>query len=164
MVTGFSGNGNYSLVIQKARNSQVILHEERDFNYYMRLIRKYSELLDVKVFAFCILPHSIYFVLRAREVKDLSAFMSEVNQSYRLFFKSTHERNYPIWQRSYKSLVVDSLPELCKCVKFVEFKPVKLGLVDHPARYPWSSYSMRGVKKGERKSEKKGARYFKRDR
>ena len=40
----------------------------------------------------------------------------------------------------YKATLLDSEPYLLTCYRYIELNPVRAGMVEHPADYPWSSF------------------------
>jgi len=43
-----------------------------------------------------------------------------------------------LWQGRFASYIMDE-PYLCAAVRYIEYNPVRAGLVKHPCEYPWSS-------------------------
>lgn len=45
-----------------------------------------------------------------------------------------------MWEGRHKSSLIDTENYLLACYRYIELNPVRAGMVDHPADYPWSSY------------------------
>lgn len=45
-----------------------------------------------------------------------------------------------LWEGRYKSAVVSQDEYLIVCSRYIEFNPVRAGMVQHPGEYRWSSY------------------------
>jgi putative transposase len=53
---------------------------------------------------------------------------------------SVYQRSGTLWEGRYKSSVIDPERYLLTCCRYIEFNPVRAGIVEAPADYPWSSY------------------------
>ena len=47
----------------------------------------------------------------------------------------------------FKSSLVESSDYLLQCYRYIELNPVRAGMVQNPADYPWSSYRCNGMGK-----------------
>ena len=52
-----------------------------------------------------------------------------------------------MWEGRYKSCVVDEENYLLICQRYIEFNPVRAGMVEDPDDYRWSSYQANGLGK-----------------
>jgi len=58
-------------------------------------------------------------------------FVRHINQTY--------QRHGGLWEGRYKCNVIESKAYLLACMRYIELNPVRAGMVDHPAKYRWSS-------------------------
>ncbi len=56
------------------------------------------------------------------------------------YFNFTYHRTGTLWEGRYRATVVDSERYLLTLMRYIELNPVRTGMVEHPADYPWSSY------------------------
>jgi REP-associated tyrosine transposase len=99
-----------------------------------------SELHHCAVHAFVLMTNHVHIVVTPRCEDDISIFMKKVAQRFTRFVNKTHARTGTLWEGRFKSSLIDSERYLLRCYRYVEMNPVRAKLVDHPARYPWSSY------------------------
>ena len=59
---------------------------------------------------------------------------------YVQYFNHLYNRTGTLWEGRYKATVMDSEHYLLTCSRYIELNPVRAGMVEHPADYPWSSY------------------------
>ena len=45
-----------------------------------------------------------------------------------------------VWEGRYEATLLDSENYLLTCSRYIELNPVRAGMVNDPAEYPWSSY------------------------
>ena len=60
--------------------------------------------------------------------------------TYASWFNVTHDRSGHLFQGRFKSSLAESEDYLRELGRYVELNPVRAGMVEHPARYRWSSY------------------------
>ncbi len=51
-----------------------------------------------------------------------------------------NERSGTLWEGRYKTTLIDSGTYLLTCYRYIELNPVRAKMVEHPSKYPWSSY------------------------
>ncbi|MCD4728878.1 MAG: transposase [Pirellulales bacterium] len=132
-------------VTDKAVNGNYIFLYQNDYNYYMRLIKRFKDQHDIRVFAFCLLPRAVHLVLQTPLSGSLRQFMDDLKSNYRRYFHSKYQDERPLWDNSYHSRVIDNDQELFRTVKDLEFIPVQKCFSPTPIQYPWSSCSYRVV-------------------
>jgi REP element-mobilizing transposase RayT len=81
-----------------------------------------------------------------RRMYDLSQFMSTLKQRFSIWYNHGHERNGPLWDGRFRSVLVQSSPDemgvraLSTMAAYIELNPVRAELVDDPADYAWCGY------------------------
>ena len=58
-----------------------------------------------------------------------------------MYINETYQRHGSLWEGRYKCNVIESQAYLLSCMSYIELNPVRAGMVDHPAKYRWSSYA-----------------------
>lgn len=94
----------------------------------------YRRRSEIEVYGFVIMPEHMHLVVKVLSPVTLPRWMDR--------FKTyiAHQlRGGPIWQRGYWSEVVPSIPFLEEKLHYIHENPVKAGLVQDAADYPWSS-------------------------
>lgn len=67
--------------------------------------------------------------------------MQDLGGRYVRVINRMHARTGTLWEARFRSSLVDSENYLLVCQRYIELNPVRAGLVDDPAEYPWSSHS-----------------------
>ena len=67
--------------------------------------------------------------------------MQSIGRRYVQHFNYAYSRTGTLWEGRYKSTLVDTDNYLLTVYRYIELNPVRAGMVEHPADYPWSSYS-----------------------
>jgi putative transposase len=76
-----------------------------------------------------------------RRMWDLSEFMKTLKQKFTVWFNSKHGREGTLWERRFKSVLVEgSWNCLLKVAAYIDLNPVRAGLVEDPKDYRWCGY------------------------
>ncbi len=91
-------------------------------------------------------------------MNDLSEFMKTFLQRFTHWFNRTHKRRGTLWVARYKSVIIESGLAARTLAGYIDLNPVRAGLVEDPADYPWSSYgeAVFGKKAKGRESARQG--------
>ncbi len=72
--------------------------------------------------------------------KDLSKVMHYLNCSYTTYINIKRKRCGHLFQGRYKAIVVDKDSCLLELSRYIHLNPVRANIVEHPEKYPYSSY------------------------
>ncbi len=131
-------------ILQRGHNGQEVFKEEEDYLKYLKDLRELKEKLNVKVYGWCLLPNELHLLIDPRFNPDM---LSEMMKA--LAARTTRHRNRKgnrtgtLWESRYRSSVIQRGHWTLACLRYLEKRPVLLGLADAPARFPWSSFNMR---------------------
>ncbi len=106
-----------------------------------------------KTDAVCLLPDHIHciwtlpngdseFSIRWKMIKSLftrSWLQNDGREGHRNIVRKKH-REAAVWQRRYWEHVIQDDNDLSKHFDYIHYNPVKHGFVNHPARWPWSTF------------------------
>ena len=59
---------------------------------------------------------------------------------YVRYINHTYRRTGTLWEGRFKSSLIQDSHYLLTCSRYIELNPVRAGMVNHPADYPWSSH------------------------
>jgi putative transposase len=72
---------------------------------------------------------------------DLSSFMKMLKQRFTMRYNKAHERKGTLWESRFKSTLIEGAGDTLGTVSaYIDLNPVRAGIVEDPAKYPWSSY------------------------
>lgn len=65
--------------------------------------------------------------------------MKALGQRYVQYFSRTYRRSGTLREGRFRSCLLQDDAYLLACHRYIELNPVRAGMVEHPADYPWSS-------------------------
>jgi putative transposase len=85
------------------------------------------------------MTNHVHLLLSVDEPAGLSQLMRYVGSRYVQRINRVHERCGTLWESRFRSSIVQTEKHLMACYRYIELNPVRAGMVEHPADYPWSS-------------------------
>ncbi len=131
-------------ILQRGHNGQDVFKEEDDYLKYLKDLRELKEKLNVKVYGWCLLPNQVHLLVDPRSNPDmLSELMKALAARTTRYRNRKDKRSGTLWESRYRSSVIQRGPWTLACLRYLEKLPVLLGLAHAPARFPWTSFTMR---------------------
>ncbi|MBU1808367.1 MAG: transposase [Candidatus Omnitrophica bacterium] len=131
-------------IITRGNQKKDIFIDESDFEKYAMLLHKYKLKYGCLIYGYCFMLNHIHLVLESPlGLKAMSRFMHCLNQSYAMSFNAKYEKVGHLWQNRYKNFVVLKDSYLYNLITYIEYNPVRAGIVASPGDYAWSSYRAR---------------------
>lgn len=110
------------------------------YNYFISLMRKYSNMYDIRIFAFCLMKNHYHIVLENTSGK-MADFMRVLESTYALNFNRYYGRKGPLFYDRYKSTIIENDEYLRMAILYVLLNPVRKGMVEDAFAYKHSSAS-----------------------
>lgn len=132
----------YYQIAKPIRFSDFVRFNRINENNLEDFLRKHLKDKDriVDIIAYCIMPTHIHLILRQLKGKGISIFMSNILNSYARYFNTLHKRKGPLWEGSFKSVLLETDEQLLHLTRYIHLNPVTAYLVDSPESWNFSSY------------------------
>src|ERR1043165_457929 len=128
-------------VIQRGNNRQDCFLHDNDRLVYLSLLRSLVCSRRCALHAYCLMTNHIHLLFSPEDEQACSLMMRDLGRDYAAYFNRRYERTGSLWERPFKSCLVDSADYVLACYRYIERNPVRAGMVDAPCAYPWSSYA-----------------------
>lgn len=125
-------------VTQRGNRRMKTFFIDDDYEYYLDLIARYKDEVGVEVWAYCLMPNHVHFVVVPHEKEGLSQLFRKVHRHYTRYVNFREQWKVHLWQERFHSFVMDER-YLLTCVRYVELNPVKAKLCLSPEEWRWSS-------------------------
>jgi putative transposase len=128
-------------VVQRGHNRNAVFVENNDYAYYLDTLVEWKQLLQVKVFAWCLMTNHVHLLLDpGDDVKSIGLLMKRLAGRQTRYVNKQEHRTGSLWDGRYKMSIVDSDSCFLQCCRYIELNPVKAKMVTRPEQYLWSSY------------------------
>ena len=130
-------------VVNRAIQGQLLFRDFGEYLAFQRLLGRAVRKFRMRLLAYCLMPNHVHFLLWPRKDGDLGRFMQ--------WLSSIHAKELHTWrgttgqgavyQAHYRASAVDTQTYFYTAARYIEFNPVRAGLVTRAEDWPWSSAS-----------------------
>jgi len=135
-------------VFARGINHEVIFGQIREKKYFKKIVKKYVSKYAVEIYAYCIMPTHIHFIIKSENIQELSMFMSRILAEYAQYYNYKKRRNGHVFQGRYGSECIENEEHFWNCLRYIHLNPVKAHLVEKASDFPYSS--MKDYMKGQK--------------
>ncbi|WP_255874109.1 transposase [Microbulbifer elongatus] len=127
-------------IVQVGHNNLPCFFDEEDYQFYLDSLRNAADQYRVDVHAYVLLPNMIQIIATPKVPDGIPSMMQSLGRRYVQFVNHRYRRSGTLWAGRYKSSLIDSDAYLLTCYRYVESRPIYLGLADSMSDYAWSSF------------------------
>ncbi|MDD5506508.1 MAG: transposase [Candidatus Omnitrophica bacterium] len=133
-----SGSFIYHL-INRGNKKEVVFKETKDYLYFMKLLKEYSERFDLKIYHWILMFNHYHLLLEIDEPERISSCMAGLNRAYTCYYHKTYLTSGFLWQGRFKLQPVQKEGYLLACGRYIERNPIRANIVFQAQQYLFSS-------------------------
>ncbi|MGE3063479.1 MAG: transposase [bacterium] len=134
-------DGAYHHITCRALEGKPILKEAFCKNYLIGLLKKYSKLRGIKLFAYCIMDNHYHLIIQNTSNK-MDKFMRDVNGTFAAFYRSLDKSHGYVLQDRYYSKIIQNDQYLKIAIIYTLLNPYRAGIVDNAFDYQFSTINI----------------------
>ena len=127
-------------VITQGINREFIFENPIDIKYYISLMYKFKQEHNINIIAYCIMNNHTHMLLQTENLKKLSKYMHQINTKYGIYYNKKYDRVGYVFRDRFKTEGIYSEEQMYCCINYIYNNPVKAGMCNNPADYPYSNY------------------------
>ena len=129
-------------LIQRGNNRQACFYADEDYRRHLDWLDEYAVTTGCRIHAYVLITNHVHLLVSAPRAEAPGEMMKGLGQRYMQYVNRTYQRSGSLWEGRYRyrSCPTQADGYLLACQRYIELKPVRAGMVDHPADYLWSSY------------------------
>lgn len=127
-------------VFNRGIAKRTLFERREDFRHFMALLACSVRRGEIEVHAYALMGTHFHLLVRSPDGL-LAQSMQRIQLAYSRRFNRTRRRDGPLVRGRYGSRLVDSLRYRRVLVAYIDANPVRAGLVERAAEYPWGSAS-----------------------
>lgn len=127
-------------VFTRGNRRQPIFVSRGDAPAFLWLLTEVVQRRGWRCHDYCLMPNHYHAVIETPN-PDLAAGMQRLNGVYAKWFNYHHGVEGHLFERRYRAIVIESDGQLLAVSRYVVLNPVRAGLCDDAADWPWSSCS-----------------------
>ena len=137
-------------IIQRGNNRGACFFSDADYLVYLLHLRELAASFDCSVHAYALMTNHVHLLLTSRQPDGASNLMKHLGQRYVQYVNRRYERSGTLWEGRFRSSIVQAEAYLLRCHRYIELNPVRAGMVEHPADYPYSSFRANAMGRSDR--------------
>jgi len=106
--------------------SSIAVGQQYDRQHQSNIQNRPPRKLLVSILAFCLMPNHYHLFLQSLVKGGISLFMKKLNGGYVQYFNKRHERTGTLFERKYKSVLVDSQAHFIHLPYYIHLNPLDL--------------------------------------
>lgn len=127
-------------IIQRGNNRQACFFADEDYRFYLDWLQDYAGKTGCRIHAYVLMTNHVHLLVSSAAADGVGALMKALGQRYVQYVNRTYRRSGTLWEGRFRSCLTQQEQYLLACQRYIELNPVRAGMVEHPAEYPWSSY------------------------
>ncbi len=132
-------------IIVRAIEPLTLFSDDEDANCYLRHLHHSANKHHCDLHAYALMPNHVHLLLTPQLEQGIGKVLQRTSRYYVQHFNQRYQHHGSIWQGRYRATLVDDEHYGLSCMRYIEYNPVRAGLVEDPAAYPWSSYGANGL-------------------
>jgi putative transposase len=120
--------GHAHLVQQRGHNGQAIVHDTRDAETWLKMLREVAATHRVAVHAWCLTGSSFMLMATPQQQTALSQMLQDLGRRYVGFFNARHGRTGTLWDGRFRCAALEPAEPTLLALQAIEHEgPVDLG-------------------------------------
>ena len=128
-------------VIQRGHNRDACFLDDHDRRFYLLELHRRADECALGVHAYVLMTNHVHLLVTPGRSESLSEGVGWLAQIYAQYFNAKYHRLGSPWHGRFGSKLIRTESHLLACHRYIELNPVRAGMVNHPAEWPWSSYA-----------------------
>lgn len=133
-------------VICRGNQKQQVFFDEQDHRAYLRRLAETHTDLPFRLYAYALMKNHVHMLIEVGDT-PLSRIMQVQQQRSSQHFNSKYKKSGHLFEGRYKAIVCQRDEYLLALIRYIHLNPVRAGIVDNPAAYPWTSHNSYLAKK-----------------
>jgi REP element-mobilizing transposase RayT len=126
-------------VTARGDRREAIFDDDQDRRMFLATLEQVIDRFNWVCHAWCLMDNHYHLLIQTPD-GNLSKGMRQLNGVYTQASNRRHRRVGHLFQGRFKAILVDGDAYLLELTRYVVLNPVRAGMVENPADWPWSSY------------------------
>jgi putative transposase len=128
-------------VIQRGNNREQCFMTEADYQRYLDDLSQSATRFSCQLHAYVLMTNHVHLLVSTTQTYGISQMMQALGRRYVYYVNRRYKRSGTLWEGRFKASLIDSENYLLTCMRYIEMNAVRANMVNHPAKYRWSSYT-----------------------
>ena len=126
-------------ITSRGNEQKDIFKNDRDREKFLSYLESATERYGAAIHVYCLMNNHYHLLLETPR-GNLSEIMRHINGAYTSYFNAKRDRFGHLLQGRFKAILVEADQYAKELSRYIHLNPVRVGAVNRPQDYPWSSY------------------------
>jgi putative transposase len=126
-------------VTSRGNRLQPIYHDDFDRRFFLALRDRVIRRCEWRLHAYCLMTNHFHLLVET-PIPNLSTGMQRLKGDYADYFNGRYSFEGHLFQQRFGSRLLETEEYFSDALRYIAMNPVKAGLCEHPADWPWSSF------------------------
>ncbi len=131
--------GAYYHVTSRGNEQKDVFKSQKDRGKFLDYLSSASQRYGAVIHVYCLMTNHYHLLLETPE-GNLSQIMRHINGAYTTYFNVKRKRAGHLFQGRFKAILVEADAYAAELSRYLHLNPVRVGIVEKPEDYAWSSY------------------------
>jgi len=127
-------------VVQRPAEGRVLFTDEEDYLFFVRLLAEAVRSEGLALHAYVLLPSQVRLLATPPHAATIGRVVQIVGRRYVPYLNRRTGRTGPLWDRRFRSTLVDPGSHLLDAMRYIERQAVAEGYASSPDLWRWSSH------------------------
>jgi len=127
-------------IIQRGNNRQAIFATTEDYRTLLDMLDEHARKSQVALHAYVLMSNHFHLLATPETAEGIPQMMQSVGRRYVRYFNQRQARTGTLWEGRYRSTLIQAERHLLACMVYIDLNPVRAGIAETAADYPWSSH------------------------
>lgn len=143
-------DGGLYHVFNRGNDRRLLFAHPDDYRYFLNHLGWQASEHALALYHYCLMPNHFHLLVRVQHAGDLPSLMHHVQLAYARYFKKSRDFVGHVFQERFRSPRIADESYYLQCGRYIERNPVKAGMVQTAAEYPFSSASFYALGRQDR--------------
>lgn len=131
--------GAFYHITSRGNEGRAIFKTNRDREKFLSYLESAHERYGAIIHVYCLMENHYHLLLETPR-GNLAQILHHINGAYTTYFNIKRRRSGHLFQGRYRAILVEKDSYGEELSRYIHLNPVRAGLVETPAQYPWASY------------------------
>ena len=122
-------------------NNREFLFTEPTFALFPPLLAEARARFPLALYNYCLMTNHVHLLFRVGRDDTLSKAMHWLSTSFTRRFNRITERHGHVWEKRFRSTIIEQRTYFLRCMAYVDLNPVRAGMASTPTSYCWSGHA-----------------------
>ena len=129
-------------IMCRSESEFLLFRDEEDKDYYLGLLKRYTELYKCSLYAYCLMDNHLHLHLDPKGF-DISKFMHSLNTAYVRYYNKKYQRHGHVFQERFQSKILSTDEYNLAVSAYIHNNPQDIeGYAGREEAYKYSSYGI----------------------